>query len=206
MSLSRRSFIKITGHVLGASVLTGAAVRLFSEPADDAEFIPQARRYAWQIDPAKCRYCGICETACVRKPSAVKALNDQRKCSNCVVCYGHISDLWIESERIDSAGKRVCPHDVVLRKNFCGGLDGMFLYSHDHAGCTGCAKCVKACNEHGTKSMFLAIRPDLCLGCNSCAIAAACPHDAIERIPREPTDDLLEPEGIDELLWTDGVG
>jgi ferredoxin len=37
--------------------------------------------------------------------------------------------------------------------------------------------------------MFLVIRPDLCLGCNECSIAVACPHDAIERIPREPVDD-----------------
>jgi electron transport complex protein RnfB len=125
----------------------------------------------------------------VRRPSAVKALNDQKKCSNCVVCYGHITDTHIDSGKIDSHGDRVCPVDAVVRKNFSGGVDGMFLYSNDPKLCIGCSKCVKRCNEHGTKSMFLAIRPDLCLGCNECAIAVACPCDAIERIPREPVDD-----------------
>ena len=186
--------------------MIGATARVFSPPAEDAEFIPQARRFAWQIDPGKCRYCGICETACVRKPSAVKALNDQKKCSNCVVCYGHISNSKIESEKIDSDGERICPHDAVRRKNFCGGLDGMFLYSQDHAGCTACGRCVKACNEHGTKSMFLVIRPDICLGCNECAIAVACPYDAIERIPREPVDDFLGIYGLEDLAWMGGQG
>ena len=96
----------------------------------------------------------------MRKPSAVKALNDQKKCSNCVVCYGHITDTHIESDKIDSEGDRVCPVDAVERKNFSGGLDGMFLYSNDPKLCIACSKCVKRCNEHGTKSMFLAIRPE----------------------------------------------
>lgn len=187
--MKRRNYLRLGGQLFGAAALGAAAARIFSPPKEDAEFIAQGRRFAWQIDPEKCLYCGICETACVRKPSAVKALNDQKKCSNCVVCYGHISDSHIESERIDSDGARVCPYDAVDRENFSGGVDGMFLYAHNQANCVGCAKCVKRCNEHGTKSMFLVIRPDLCLGCNECAIAVACPHDAIERIPREPVDD-----------------
>lgn len=204
MARSRRNFMRIAGYAVGSATLAGATVRIFSPPAEEAEFIPQARRFAWQIDPEKCQYCGLCETACVRKPSAVKAVNDPKKCSNCVVCYGHISDSKIESTKIDSDGKRVCPYDAVQRKNFSGGLDGLFLYSHDHAACTGCGKCVEACNVHGTGSMFLAIRPDLCFGCNECAIAVACPHDAIERIPREPVDDFLGVYGLEDLYWMDG--
>jgi electron transport complex protein RnfB len=206
MGRSRRNFLRICGHAAGATALAAAALRIFSPPAQEAEFIAQARRFAWQIDPEKCRYCGVCETACVRRPSAVKALNDQKKCSNCVVCYGHIKNLKIDSDKIDSEGKRVCPHDAVLRKHFCGGIDGMFLYSQDHALCTGCAACVKKCIEHGTKSMFLAIRPDLCLGCNECAIAVACPHQAIERIPREPVDDFRGVYGLEELYWMEEQG
>jgi electron transport complex protein RnfB len=189
MKSSRRNHLKGAGNLLGVAVLGTAAWRIFSPGSEDAEFIAQKRRFAWQIDPEKCLYCGLCETACVRKPSAAKAVNDQKKCSNCVVCYGHISDSKIESDKIDSEGERVCPHDAVVRKNFSGGMDGLFLYSNDPKNCVGCAKCVKRCNEHGTKSMFLVIRPDLCLGCNECAIAVACPHDAIERVPREPVDD-----------------
>ena len=187
--MKRRKALRIAGQLLGASSLCGVGWRVFSPPAEDADFIAQGRRFAWQVDPEKCEYCGLCETACVRKPSAVKALNDQKKCSNCVVCYGHITDTHIDSDKIDTEGERVCPVDAVARKNFSGGVDGMFLYSNDAKLCIACSKCVKRCNEHGTKSMFLAIRPDLCLGCNECAIAVACPHDAIERIPREAVDD-----------------
>jgi len=189
MSESRRKHLKHAGHWLGAALLGGSVWRISSPPGEEAEFIAQNRRFAWQVDPEKCLYCGLCETACVRNPSAVKAVNDQKKCSNCVVCYGHITNSKIDSDKIDSEGERVCPHDAVVRENFSGGVDGMFLYSNDPGKCVGCAKCVKRCNEHGTKSMFLVIRPDLCLGCNECAIADACPHDAIERIPREPVDD-----------------
>jgi electron transport complex protein RnfB len=187
--MNRRKSLRLGGNLLGAAALGTAGWRIFTPPAEDAEFIAQGRRFAWQIDPEKCQYCGLCATACVRRPSAVKALNDQKKCSNCVVCYGHITDTHIESKKIDTEGTRVCPHNAVVRENFSGGADGMFLYSQNPAGCVACGACVKRCNEHGTKSMFLAIRPDLCLGCNECAIAVACPHDAIERIPREPVDD-----------------
>lgn len=188
---SRRNFLRRTSQAAGAATLTAAAARIFSPPGEDAEFIAQGRRFAWQIDPERCRSCGICETACVRKPSAAKALNDPKKCSNCVVCYGHITDSHIDSDKIDSDGARVCPVDAVKRINFSGGADGMFLYEQDHGKCIGCARCVKRCTSHGTRSMFLAIRPDLCLGCNECAIARACPHDAVERVPRETLDDYL---------------
>jgi electron transport complex protein RnfB len=187
--MNRRNYLRFGGQLLGAATLGAAAWRAFSPPSDDAEFIAQGRRFAWQVDPEKCLYCGKCATACVRKPSAVKALNDQKKCSNCVVCYGHITDTHIASDKINSDGERVCPYDAVVRVNFSGGVDGMFLYENDPERCIGCAKCVKRCNQHGTKSMFLAIRPDLCLGCNECSIAVACPHNAVERIPREPADD-----------------
>lgn len=198
---SRRNFLRIAGQVGGGAALLGAMARICSPAADDAVFIPQKRRFAWQIDPDKCLSCGTCEIACVRKPSAAKAINDPKKCSNCVVCYGHIKNKHIASELIDSEGERICPHDAVLRKNFCGGIDGMFLYSHNHANCTGCATCVKHCNEEGTGSMFMIIRPDLCLGCNECAIAVSCPHDAIERIPREPADDFKGVFGLEDTYW-----
>lgn len=186
---SRRNYLRRGGQLLGAALLGGAAWRAFSPPSDEADFIAQGRRFAWQIDPDKCTSCGVCETACVRKPSAVKALNDPKKCSNCVVCYGHITETHIDSDKIDSEGNRVCPVNAVTRINFSGGVDGMFLYAQDPKLCIACGLCVKRCNNHGTESMFLAIRPDLCLSCNECAIAIACPHDAIERIPREAVDD-----------------
>lgn len=186
---SRRNYLRLGGQLLGAAALGTVTWRIFSPPAEDADFIAQGRRFAWQIDPDKCKSCGLCATSCVRKPSAVKALNDPKKCSNCVVCYGHITNSHIDSDKIDRDGERVCPQDAVVRTNFSGGADGLFLYSNDPKLCVGCGKCTKRCNEHGSKSMFLVIRPDLCLGCNECAIAVACPHNAIERIPREAVDD-----------------
>jgi len=44
--------------------------------------------------------------------------------------------------------------------------------------------------------MFLIIRPDLCLSCNSCDIASACPEGAIDRLYMGPEDDF---KGIYEL-------
>ena len=92
----------------------------------------------------------------------------------------------------------------MVRENFSGGIDGMFLYSNDAKRCIGCAKCVKRCNERGTKSMFLAIRPDLCLDCNECSIASACPENAIIRIPREPVDDYRGDWWLDQVYFMGG--
>ena len=47
--------------------------------------------------------------------------------------------------------------------------------------------------------MFMIIRPDLCLGCNACDIARACPHDAVERIPREAADAFRGLYGLEDF-------
>ncbi len=189
MKQSRRNHLKTAGNLLGLAALGGITARIFSKPSKDAEFIAQGRRFAWQIDPDRCKSCGLCATSCVRMPSAVKAVNDQKKCSNCVVCYGHIRDNKIASDKIDTDGHKVCPVNAVKRKNFSGGVDGMFLYEQDPLLCIACGQCTYRCNEYGSRSMFLVIRPDLCLGCNECSIAKACPNNAVERVPREPVDD-----------------
>ena len=107
-----------------------------------------------------------------------------------MACYGHLSDLHISSEKIQSEGKRVCPYDAVARREFSGGKDGYHIYTIDDAKCTACGKCAKRCNKLGTKSMFLIIRPDLCIGCNRCAIAAVCPEQAVEWAHSYPEDDF----------------
>jgi len=107
-----------------------------------------------------------------------------------VACYGHLSDLTVSSESIQSKGERVCPYDAVIRKELSGGKDGYHTYTIDEARCTACGKCAKRCNELGTKSMFLIIRPDLCIGCNRCNIAAVCPENAIEQAHSWPEDDF----------------
>lgn len=189
MNPGRRRFIRFGGQLIGTAVLGGTAWRVLSGADPEAEFTQPQRPYVWRINTDKCTFCGKCETACVRTPSAVKAVNDQVKCSYCVACYGHLAELSIASENIDGGGKRVCPYDAVLRKEFSGGKDGYHLYHIDQGRCTACCKCVKRCNELGTKSMFLIIRPDLCIGCNRCSIAAVCPDQAIELVHCYPEDD-----------------
>lgn len=187
---TRRQFLVRLGRALGITALAGVAARVCLGGRADAEFIQPPHRYGWQINPDACTYCGRCATACVRQPSAVKAVNDQKKCSNCVACYGHLCDLKTPSAQIATTDKLVCPHGAVVRNHFFGGLDGAYLYTIDADRCTGCAQCARECNVHGSKSMFLVIRSDLCLGCNDCAIARVCPSHAVERVPLYPIDDF----------------
>jgi electron transport complex protein RnfB len=190
MNGGRRRFIRFGGQLIGAAALGGTGWRIFAGSDPEAEFSQPKGPYVWRINLEKCNFCGLCETVCVRKPSAVKAVNDQTKCSYCVACYGHLSNLTVSSEKIQSEGERVCPHDAVVRKELSGGKDGYHVYAIDEALCTACGKCTKRCNELGTRSMFLVIRPDLCIGCNRCNIAAACPQKAIEWAHSYPEDDF----------------
>lgn len=185
----RRSFLLWMGRGLFTTALAAAAVRVLGGKRQDADDVPLDGRYAWQIDPDKCTYCGRCATACVRNPSAVRAVNDQKKCSNCVVCYGHIHNLGADSDKIEEQAK-VCPFNAVERTNFSGGQDGLFLYTIRGDLCNGCGACALKCNTHGNKSMFLLIRPDLCLGCRECAIAEVCPSDALKIVPLQSATDF----------------
>jgi len=178
------------GRGFGAAALGAVAGRVLWGGRDDEEYIQPPHRYGWQINPDKCTYCGLCATACVRAPSAVKAVNDQKKCSNCVVCYGHIHDRDLPSDRIDRDGRRVCPRDAVCRAALAGGLDGAYLYTVKCEQCDGCGKCALECNLHGSRSMFLIIRPDLCLGCNDCSIARVCEAGAVERVQSSRISDF----------------
>lgn len=187
---TRRQFLQWTGRCAAGCALGGIGLRVLAGKGKDAEFVQPPHRYGWQIKPEACKFCGLCETACVRKPSAVKAVNDQTKCSNCVACYGHLLDKNTPDEKIAIADQVVCPRRAVSRKPFSDDPTGAYIYTIDPALCTGCARCALACNEHGNKSLFVLIRPDLCLGCNECAIARVCPHNAVERVPIYPVNDF----------------
>lgn len=202
---TRRDFLLWIGRGTGAAAIGAIGVRVLRGGNDDAEFTQPSHGYGWQIDPAKCTFCGRCETACTRHPSAVRAVNDQKKCSNCVVCYGHIRNRTLPSDRIASDGERVCPHDAVVRTPLSGGLDGAFVYTITAERCHGCARCALECNRHGTKSMFLIIRPDLCLQCNDCSIAHVCTPKAVERIPAFRVDDFRGERIETGERHTDGV-
>lgn len=196
---NRRIFLLNAGRAACALVLGGIVYRVTGTEPDESNPGPLTR-HAWQIDMQKCTACGQCKTLCVRKPSAVKAVNDQKKCSFCVVCYGHITNKRIASDKIMSDGKRVCPVDAVIRKDYSGRPDGYFIYEIDDEKCDGCCKCVEFCTKRGTKSMFLIIRPDLCLNCNSCNIAVNCPEKAVDKVFIGPEDDF---KGIWEIEKND---
>jgi len=187
--LDRRNFLRKAGTAACGLAIGSIGYRVISAHMDEETAGPLTR-FVWQIDPEKCVNCPLCETACVRTPSAVKAVNDQKKCSFCVVCYGHISNKEIDSDKIMTEGIRVCPYDAVTRKNYSGGKEGYFIYDIDDDKCTGCGICAKECSARGTKSMFMIIRPDLCLACNSCNIADLCPENAIDRLYFGPEDDF----------------
>ncbi len=188
-ALGRRSFFTWLGRGFCVTALGAAAARVLVGKHPDAEFDQPSGRCAWRIDASKCTFCGKCATACVRQPSAVRAVNDQTKCSNCVVCYGHIHNHGAPSDQIENQPK-VCPEDAVRRTEFSGGLDGYYLYTIEDERCNGCGACAKACNVFGSKSMFLIIRPDLCMGCHECAIATACPSDALKFVPLQSATDI----------------
>lgn len=193
--MERRKFLNRAGRAACALAMGGLVYRVVANQLGDEQPGPRTR-HAWAIDMDKCTACGKCKTLCVRTPSAVKAVNDQKKCSFCVVCYGHISNKYIASDKIMTEGKKICPVDAVIRKEYSGGKDGYFIYEIDDNKCDGCCKCVEYCTKRGTKSMFLIIRPDLCLNCNSCNIAIHCPEKAVDKVFIGPEDDF---KGIWEL-------
>lgn len=194
-NLNRRKFITNAGRAVCGLALGGLVYRVVSSQVNTDDPGPLTR-HAWQINLDKCTACGKCQTLCVRKPSAVKAVNDQKKCSFCVVCYGHITETRMDSDKIMSEGTRVCHTDAVIRKEYSGGKDGYFVYTIDDNKCDACCKCVEYCSKRGTKSMFLIIRPDLCLNCNNCNIATYCPEKAVEKVYIGTEDDY---KGIWEL-------
>ncbi len=181
------------GRGLGIAALGGVAGRVLGARRTSGPAAQPPHRYGWQIRPDLCSKCGRCETACVRRPSAVKACNDQRSCYNCVVCYGHLLDRRTPADRIAREGRRVCPYDAVRRVPFGDGSSHAFVYTIDPDRCVACGRCALECGALGNSSMFLAIRPDLCLGCNECAIARVCPDRAIVRVPLGPADEAQDP-------------
>jgi Na+-translocating ferredoxin:NAD+ oxidoreductase subunit B len=186
---NRRKFIINAGRAACGLAIGGLAYRVVGSNLKSDEPGP-VTRHAWQINLDKCTACGLCKTLCVRTPSAVKAVNDQKKCSFCVVCYGHISNDRIASDKIMSEGKRVCPVDAVKRNDYTHKPEGYFIYEIDDNLCDACGKCVERCTKKGTRSMFLIIRPDLCTNCNSCNIAVRCPEKAVDKVFIGSEDDF----------------
>lgn len=138
------------------------------------------RRYVWQIDPNKCTQCGRCATECVINPSAVKCVHAFKMCGYCNLCFGYFQPG--ASKLDEGAENQLCPTGAIDRTFI---EEPYFQYEIDEDLCIGCAKCVKGCNSFGNGSLFLQVRHDICLNCNECAIAEACPSDAFRRVPSD---------------------
>ena len=164
---SRRVFLLRAARGVGGLALAGGAGVLLLR----ADGVP-----LHQIDAARCTACGLCETECVRKPSAVKCVNDFAKCGYCEFCYGY----YHKAPPSDDPKNLVCAQKAIIRRKVG---DVQYEYTIDESKCTGCGKCVKLCKKHGNGSFRLEIRRDLCKECNRCSIGAACAPLAVLRQP-----------------------
>lgn len=161
--VSRRGFLLWSARSVAALALLGGSGFLLRK---------HRRHRLYQIDPAKCTQCGRCATACVRTPSAVKCVNQFDICGYCDYCYGYYQGEMNNRELR-------CPYDAIVRKQVG---DGVYEYTINEDKCIGCGVCVTNCRTLGNGSLYLQIRHDLCRECNQCAIADACPANAISII------------------------
>lgn len=136
------------------------------------------QKTVWQIDPHRCVQCGKCATHCVKEESAVRAVHVHGICGYCELCTSYFEPEPNELET--GAENQLCPTGAIVRKFI---EEPYFEYTIREELCIGCGKCVKGCEMFGNGSMFLQIKRDLCADCNECAIAAACPSQAIRRVP-----------------------
>ncbi len=137
-----------------------------------------AEAWVWQIDPYECGQCGRCETHCVLTPSAVKCYHQYQMCGYCDLCGGYLRQ---GIRNINTgAESQLCPTGAIKRTFI---EDPYFEYTIIEELCIGCAKCVKGCADFGNGSLYLQINHDICVNCNECSIARACPPQAIKRVP-----------------------
>jgi electron transport complex protein RnfB len=170
--LTRKKFLRVCGSALG-----GAAVASLTGVSLKRMFAKEPSCF-WQIDPAKCTYCGRCETDCVLPVSAVKCVHANRVCGYCDLCGGYyrtnVKDLNTAAENLR------CPTGAIQRAYV---EDPYFEYTIDESLCNGCGKCSKGCNSFGNGSLYLQVKQELCENCNECKISSVCPSGAIRRVP-----------------------
>lgn len=186
---TRRQFLKGCARYCGAAAVAGAAGGLVWKRAEADK--------VWQIDPDVCEICrdnldrdgwAKCATECVLKRSAVRAVNDYSICGYCLICPAY-HDVNSDPDDFGVPTGKVCPQDAIIRKPV-GMVDPMdpannfFEYSIDETKCNGCGICVENCKPPmGNASLRLEVRHNLCLDCNECSIAQACPYEAFARKP-----------------------
>lgn len=178
--VARREFLRSSMRGACAFGLGGAVGVLATRSRPD--------ELVWQLDPDTCIQCGQCATECVLMPSAVKCVHAFAMCGYCELCTGYFEP---EPNALNTgAENQLCPVGAIQRSFV---EDPYFEYTIDEALCVGCGKCVKGCRAFGNGSLFLQVRHDLCLNCNECSIAAACPSQAFRRVPA--AQPYLYPEG-----------
>ncbi len=154
---------------VAALAFTGAAWGVVGEKKEGT---------VWQLDPNKCAQCGRCATHCVLNPSSVKCMNQFNICGYCNLCFGYLQP---GSRNYDSgAENQLCPTAAIKRTYV---EHPYYEYLIDEDQCIGCAKCVDACLVFGNASLYLQNRQDVCINCNECSIAKACPSDAWSEVP-----------------------
>ena len=169
--VNRRQFLRDGGR-LAAMTGVGAFLGIAATRST------AAKAYVWQIDPAKCVHCGLCATACVLKPSAVKCVHYLDLCGYCELCTGYFVP---EPNALNTAAEnQLCPTSALQRKYV---EDPYYEYTIDENRCIGCAKCVDGCSRFGNGSLYLQVRHDRCLNCNECSIARVCAGNAFRRVP-----------------------
>lgn len=186
---TRRSFLKMGARALALAGLGAFAAPLLRRAkflcspegcgacaAKGACAIEPGAVSLWQINPDKCIQCGRCATACVLTPSAVKCVHSYALCGYCDLCGGYFRP---DSKTLTTgAENQLCP-TAAIRRRFIE--EPYFEYTIDRELCIGCGKCAKGCGAFGNGSLYLQIQHDLCRHCNECAIAVACPANAIQR-------------------------
>jgi electron transport complex protein RnfB len=181
--VDRRGFLGDVLRVAGAASLLGAGGVLAARRGQAGEMV-------WQLDPYKCIACGNCATYCVLDQSAVKCMHNFEMCGYCELCTGYFDP---EPIALDSgAENQLCPTGAIRRERI---EDPYHEYTIIGPLCIGCGKCVKGCTAFGNGSLYLQVSHDLCVNCNECAIAAACPSQAFRRVPATSPYLPKRPEG-----------
>ena len=170
-AVNRREFVGDSLRVAGVVGLTGLGGFLVGRKTDASQTV-------WQLDPTKCVACENCATHCVLDQSAVKCVHDFVMCGYCDLCTGYFEPE--SGELTTAAENQLCPTGAIKRKFI---EDPYYEYDIDAPLCIGCGKCVKGCSTFGNGSLYLQVDPNLCLNCNECSIAAACPSEAYRRVP-----------------------